>query len=83
MRANPTVNYEWYKEIGLFRKNGAFFRKGEVGDWLNCLTKKQSLALDEALEKNLKYERKFNYGISDEDLQKIYSLNQEKIVDVK
>jgi hypothetical protein len=83
MKKNPTVNYEWYKEIGLFKKDGAFFRKGKIGDWLNGLSKEQSIELDRVLEKNLKYERKFDYGISDEDLKKIYSFNRESKNEVK
>jgi hypothetical protein len=75
MKKNPTVNYEWYKDLGLFKKDGAFFRKGKIGDWLNCLSREQSMELDQVLEKNLKYGRKFEYGISDEDLTKIYEYN--------
>ena len=46
--------YEWYKEFGLFKKDGHFFRKGEIGDWLNYYTKDMSVILDTFIEKNSK-----------------------------
>lgn len=73
MEKNPSVNYEWYKTMGLFKKDGKFFRKGLVGDWLNHLSKSDSIALDEEINKKLNYKNKFDYGISEEDLKKIYS----------
>lgn len=78
MKENPTVNYEWYKDLGLFKKDGYFFRNGKIGDWLNHYSKSDSLALDAALEKNLQFKQKFNYGVSDQDLAKIYSTDLNK-----
>lgn len=77
MKQNKSINYEWYKEIGLFRKDGHFFRKGEIGDWLNYFSKEDSLRLDSKLGDSLGYQRKFNFGISDEDLNKIYSFQKQ------
>ncbi|CAF0738590.1 unnamed protein product [Brachionus calyciflorus] len=73
MKNNPSVNYEWYKELGLYKKSGNFFRKGKIGDWLNHFAMEDSKQIDEIVEKNLKTDIKFNYGISDEDLHKIYA----------
>lgn len=78
MKKNPTVNYDWYKEIGFFRKDGDFMRKGQVGDWLNHFSKNDSLKMDEIIEKNLNYKHSFNYGISRDDLAKIYSIDMNK-----
>jgi hypothetical protein len=77
MKRNPSVNYDWYKTLGLFRKEGDFFRKGVIGDWLNYYSRDDSVKLDSVLEKNLNYKTKFNYGISDKDLSKIYSVEQQ------
>lgn len=73
MEKNPSVNYEWYKTMGIFKKDGKFFRKGKIGDWLNYYSRKDSLALDDKVREKLAYKHPFNYGISDEDLKKIYS----------
>lgn len=73
MKQNPSVNYEWYKTMGLFKKEGKFFRKGQVGDWLNHYSKSESIALDDQIKKNLSHKIKFNYGISEDDLKKIHS----------
>jgi hypothetical protein len=72
MKDNKSVNYEWYKEYGLFNKNGSFFRKGEIGDWLNYFSKDMSVIFDKTIEKNLKEKFNFNYGINDDILVKIY-----------
>lgn len=79
MKENPSVNYEWYKEFGLFKKDGHFFRKGEIGDWLNYFSSEESKKLDEIVDKNLKLKHDFNYGISKEDLDKIYSFKNNNI----
>ena len=73
MKKNPSVNYEWNKTLGIFAKEGEFFRKGQVGDWLNHFKSKQSKRLDDVVHSQLKYKQKFDYGISEEDLNKIYS----------
>ena len=72
MKENKSVNYEWYKEFGLFKKDGHFFRKGEIGDWLNYYTKDMSVILDTFIEKNSKSNFKFDYGISQAELSEIY-----------
>ncbi len=78
MKKNPSVNYEWYKEIGLFRKDGHFFRKGKIGDWLNHFDFSTSKQFDEIVEKNLTYkDKKLNYGLSSEDLNKIYEFQNQ------
>jgi hypothetical protein len=73
MKQNKSVNYEWNKMLGIFSKEGEFFRKGEIGDWLNYFSLQSSKQIDQLVDTELKYERKFNYGISDDDLNKIYS----------
>ena len=73
MKNNPKTNYNWYKEYGLFIKEGSFFRKGKSGDWLNYFTGKTSKIFDEVIEKNLNTKLELDYGISKEDLQKIYT----------
>jgi hypothetical protein len=79
MKSNPAVNYDWYKEIGLFRKDGNFFRKGKIGDWLNHFDLDLSKQFDQAVEKNLVYKAKnIDFGISDADLDKIYSIGSKK-----
>nr|QNH68008.1 sulfotransferase-like protein 1 [Brachionus koreanus] len=78
MKNNPAVNYEWYKDLGLYKKNGHFFRKGTVGDWLNYFAVDDSQKIDHIVENKLKTKLDFNYGISTNDLKKIYSLNQNK-----
>lgn len=36
MAANPSTNYEHWKDIGFIHKDkGAFMRKGKIGDWMN------------------------------------------------
>jgi hypothetical protein len=74
MKQNTMVNYDWYKDIGLFRKEGSFFRKGKIGDWLNHYSRRESIEFDETINKNLNYKKKFNYGITEEDLKAIYSV---------
>ncbi len=59
-------------------KKGSFFRKGKVGDWLNYFDRENSIALDEAIAKNLNYKRQFDYGLSREDLEKIYSVKSKE-----
>lgn len=64
MKKNPSVNYEWKKTLGMFSKEVEFFRKGKSGDWLNYFTSNQSRQLDEFVNSELKYKKKFDYGIS-------------------
>ncbi|RNA01338.1 estrogen sulfotransferase-like [Brachionus plicatilis] len=78
MKNNPAVNYEWYKELGLYKKNGHFFRKGKIGDWLNHFAVDDSQQIDLIVENKLKTKLNFNYGICDEDLEKIYSVKNTK-----
>ena len=73
MKNNPMVNYEWNKVMGLYRKEGEFFRKGKIGDWLRHFTLSQSKEYDIAIEKNLKYDADLDYGVSKTDLEKIYA----------
>lgn len=73
MGKNPSVNYEWYKTMGLFKKDGKFFRKGQIGDWLNHYSRKDSIALDEQIKSKLNYKNQFNYGIAENDLKRIYT----------
>ncbi len=72
MKENKSVNYEWNKALGIFSPEGEFFRKGQVGDWLNHFSPKESMAMDQLVANQLNYKHKFDYGISDEDLAKIY-----------
>ena len=72
MKQNSSVNYEWNKMLGIFSKDGTFFRKGQIGDWLNYFSPKASQEMDRIVKNDLKYKRKFDFGISDEDMEKIY-----------
>jgi amine sulfotransferase len=73
MKSNPKVNYEWYKEFGLFKKDGQFLRKGIVGDWLNYFNPNLSKRFDNCIRDNLKATNiVFDYGISDDDQKKIH-----------
>ena len=78
MKKNPAVNYEWYKELGLYKKSGHFFRKGKIGDWLNHFAMDDSQKVDDIVENKLQTKLKFNYGISDEDVKKIYASNNKQ-----
>lgn len=79
MKSNDSVNYEWYKEFGMFKKDGNFFRKGEIGDWLNHFSKDMSCIFDKVIEMNLKSKYNFNYGISNDDLAIIYKKYEENL----
>ncbi len=79
MKKNPMVNYEWNKMLGLYRKDGQFFRKGKVGDWLHHFSTIQSREYDVVMAENLKYKADLDYGISIEDLTKIYTAS-DKVV---
>lgn len=70
MKENKSVNYEWYKETGFAKKEGHFFRKGKIGDWRNYFSSDESTKFDEIINKNLKSKLKFNYGLSEEDINK-------------
>ncbi len=72
MKQNSSVNYEWNKMLGLFSSNGTFFRKGQIGDWLNYFSPKTSQEMDRIVKADLKYEKKFDFGISEEDMEKIH-----------
>ena len=78
MRANASVNYEWYKELGLFKKTGNFFRQGCVGDWLAHFDTTVSKQFDERVHAKLTAEHNLDYGLSADDLAKIYALDEDK-----
>ena len=40
-----------------------FFRKGQIGNWQEHLSKEASDKLDEYVQKNLKYKGKFIYSV--------------------
>ena len=77
MKNNKSVNYDWWKDMGISKKDSQFFRKGEIGDWLNHFSRTQSIQFDETIKTNLKSKHKFNYGLSDEDLKKIYDVKKD------
>ena len=54
-----------------FSFKGNFFRKGKIGDWVNYFSKANSQEFDDNLNENLNYKIQLNYGISNEDLQKM------------
>ena len=54
MKNNPAVNKDEGKAVNLFSGNGAFMRKGEVGDWKNYFTDEMNKRMDEAIEKHFK-----------------------------
>jgi hypothetical protein len=72
MRENSTVNYEWWKEMGISTKDFQFFRKGKIGDWLNHFSRDESIKFDQLIKENLKSEHHFNFGLSQEDIEKIH-----------
>ena len=75
MKANPKVNYDWFKEWGFVDKSFSFLRKGQIGDWLNHFDVQQSKDYDQMVSKHLSPRiPPLNYGISPEDQQKIYDL---------
>jgi hydroxyjasmonate sulfotransferase len=78
MKNNDSVNYEWYKVFGLFNKDGNFFRKGKIGDWLNHFDCETSKKFDLHVKETIKDGHKFDYGISPEDLAKVYDLDEIK-----
>ncbi len=60
--------------MGLFNKDGQFFRKGKIGDWLSHLSPEQSKNLDLMINNNLKYNKQsIDYGISSDNLELIYN----------
>eukprot|EP00795_Rhopilema_esculentum_P001668 gene1668-16143_t len=54
MKENNSVNLEAFQDGKIMKKEGSFFRKGEVGDWKNYFTEEMNKRMDEAIEKYLK-----------------------------
>ena len=54
MKNNPSVNKEEAKTANMFKEDGVFMRKGEVGDWKNYFTDEMNKRMNEAIEKHLK-----------------------------
>ena len=54
MEKNPAVNKEHLRENGFRDKDGAFMRKGEIGDWKNYFNYDMNKRMDEAIENYLK-----------------------------
>ena len=54
MKHNPGVNREDMKVIQVFREDGNFMRKGEIGDWKNHFTEEMNIRMDKAIEKYFK-----------------------------
>uniref|UniRef100_A0A0P4WJ54 Sulfotransferase domain-containing protein n=1 Tax=Scylla olivacea TaxID=85551 RepID=A0A0P4WJ54_SCYOL len=65
MAANPSVNYEHWKDFGFaFKDKGTFLRKGKIGDWQRHLSSSQVAAFEEWENKHLKdSDLKFTYVI--------------------
>lgn len=60
MKEKRPFKIEMHKEY--FKEDLEFFRKGQIGDWVNYFTEDLSKRVDEAVQKNLEYKHKFNYG---------------------
>ena len=54
MKENESVNMKIFQDGKILKKEGSFFRKGEVGDWKNYFTDEMNKRMDEAIEKYLK-----------------------------
>jgi len=77
MKQNSRVNYNWFKDWGFVDKSFSFLRKGEIGDWLNHFDVQQSKEYDQMVSNRLSPSiPPLNYGISLEDQQRIYDLDQ-------
>jgi hypothetical protein len=73
MKNNKSVNYEWYKDYGLFKKDGEFYRQGKIGDWLNYFNPNTSIIFDKIIKAKLgSLESSFNYGISRDNIKQIH-----------
>ena len=46
MKKNSSVNYQKFKDKGIFRDADVFIRKGEVGGWRNYFSEEQSRYMD-------------------------------------
>lgn len=53
-KKNPWVNAEELQKNGYFRKEGAFIRKGQIGDWKNHFDKELQLEFNQWIQKNTK-----------------------------
>jgi len=73
MKDNTSVNYNWYNDIGFLKKDVKFYRKGKIGDWINHFTKDQLIEFDKAIKNNLKTKHEFNYGYTEDEIDKFYS----------
>ena len=52
MKQDPTTNYSW--EIGkVFKNEGAFIRKGVIGDWKNYFSEEQNASFDQVYWKKI------------------------------
>ncbi|CAF0964231.1 unnamed protein product [Adineta ricciae] len=79
MKNNPKVNYDWFKDWGFVKKSFSFLRKGQIGDWLNHFDVQQSKEYDQMVSTRLSpLIPPFNYGISQEDQQKLYDFDAKR-----
>ncbi|XP_042212603.1 sulfotransferase family cytosolic 1B member 1-like isoform X2 [Homarus americanus] len=70
MAANPSVNYEHWKDLGFAHKDkGQFMRKGQVGSWEVHLNKEEVAAFEEWENRHLK----------DSDLRFIFTLPAKQV----
>ena len=53
-KKNPAVNAQELQALGYFKKDGAFVRKGEIGDWKNHFDVEIQEKFDNWIENNLK-----------------------------
>lgn len=61
MKKNPAINYDdKFKEMGVFEKEGSFFRKGIIGDWQTHFSEEEAAEFDDIIKKNLKCYLKLN-----------------------
>lgn len=64
MKQNPAIDF---KRLNIFNDSVEFFKSGRIGQWEHYFTDDMSKRLEQAIEQNLEYPRKFNYKMPEID----------------